>query len=218
MQRTIPGILPFSARLQRINSDSFEIEIADAVNKIYRYDRQVSVMNKHRYRLWATTRGITMIEVIMVMLLLGTLSLVAVGRTTNSKVDLITTADMIGTHVRLVQSIAMNSSPGVWGIQFESGPQSYYMFHCDDPENCNTTDAIYAIPGSDVNGDNRTAVSGGTVRIDDSMNVAYDGFGKPHHVSGGQASAATAPITLSLTDLSGNSHAIQIAPKTGFIP
>ena len=159
-----------------------------------------------------------MIEVAMVILLLGTLSLIVVSRMDTGTSKLMTTADKLTSHVRLVQTIAMNSSPGIWGVCFESSPQSYYMFHCADKHNCNINDDIHAIPGSEVDGNDRAAVSDGNVQIIADIHVAYDEFGRPHQISGGQAAETATPITLSLTDQSGNSHDIQIAPKTGFIP
>ena len=164
-----------------------------------------------------------MIEAIMVIVLLGTLSLMAVGRMDSGPVDLITTTDKISSHLRLVQTLAMNKTPGIWGLRFDAGSQSYHMFYCDDPGSCDMTDTdnTYAVPGSNTSADPdgiQTRISDdGKVRIVADMNVAYDDFGIPHRVSGGQGVKITIPITLSLIDLSGNSHAIQIAPKTGFI-
>jgi hypothetical protein len=166
-----------------------------------------------------STRGVTLIEVVVILLVLGLLAFAATTRMTGGTTNLLVTAEGVASHLRLVQTMALNSSPGIRGLRFEPADNTYYMFHCTDPANCdmNLNDNIVALPGvTDVN--KRFAVSDGEIALLTDGNVAYDDSGKPHTISGIQAVANTDPFTISFGDEAGNTYDIQVAPKTGFIP
>jgi hypothetical protein len=160
----------------------------------------------------------TLLEVVAVLVLLGILALTAASRMNTGTLDLTTTTEGIISRIRLVQTIAMNSSPGIQGIRFDATGQAYYMFHCDDPNNCDMTADMRPLRGAEAAPDGRIAVSDGKVQLLTDRNVAYDSFGRPYQITGNQAVALSNPLVLSFSDMAGNTGTIQITPKTGFIP
>lgn len=163
--------------------------------------------------------GMTLIEVVVILLLLGVMALTVTSRMTSGTADLIATTDSISSQLRLVQTIAMNSSPGLWGLRFESAGQTYHMFHCPDASDCDMDRDALPLPGVDTDLDDRIAVSeNGNIQLQTNGNVAYDGFGRPYRIIDNSAVLAVDEITISFNDGAGNTHAIEITPKTGFIP
>ena len=163
--------------------------------------------------------GMTLIEVVAVLLLLGIMTFVATSRMTSGTADLMATVDGVSSRLRLVQTIAMNSSQGVWGIRFEQAGQTYHMFHCRDATDCDMDRDALPLPGADADSNKRVAVSeSGAIQLLTNDNVAYDGFGRPCRITGTQAVLVADPITVSFGDGAGNTHDIQITPQTGYIP
>ncbi|MDP2105628.1 MAG: type II secretion system protein, partial [Desulfobulbaceae bacterium] len=66
-----------------------------------------------------TQQGFTLIEVIAVLLLMGIMVAIAVGRSgeSSSQADLIGATETVKNHLRYAQSTAMNSDLS-WGINF----------------------------------------------------------------------------------------------------
>lgn len=165
------------------------------------------------------SRGMTFIEVVVVLVLLGVMALTVTSRMTSGAADLMATTDAISSRLRLVQTIAMNGSMGLWGLRFETAGQTYHMFHCPDPTDCDMERDALPLPGADTDPDDRIHVSeNGGIRLQTNSHVAYDGFGRPYRITGGSAVLANSPITVSFRDGAGNTYAIQVTPETGFIP
>ena len=175
----------------------------------------------------AASSGMTLLEVVAVLLVLTVLAATAASRMNTGTLDLAATTEGIASRIRLVQTIAMNSSPGIQGIRFEATGQTYYMFHCDDPFNCDMTADMQLLPVATFddredpydNTNVRLKVSvDGKVVVSSDGNVAFDGFGKPYQITGNQAVALASPLDFLFSDIAGNPGDIQITPKTGFIP
>jgi hypothetical protein len=184
---------------------------------VFPFDKYIVPAGRHD--ILKGSQGMTLLEVVAILLLLGILAISATTRMTRGTTGLLVTAEGVASHLRLVQTMALNSSPGVRGLRFEPAGNTYYMFHCADPDNCDMdlADNIVALPGvTDEN--KRFAVSNGGVRLLTDGNVAYDDFGKPHTIAGNQAVPSDDPITVSFEDEAGNTHDIQVIPETGFIP
>lgn len=176
------------------------------------------VLPPNRRGLLTRTGGMTLLEVVVILLVLGFLAIAATSRMTSGDTDLLVTAEGVASHLKLAQTIALNSSPGVRGIRFEPDDNTYYMFYCTDPESCDMdlADNIVALPG--VTGANsRFTVSDGNVTLLTDGNVAYDEFGRPCTIVDNQAAIADEEIVVSLQDETGNTYDIQITPETGFI-
>lgn len=166
-----------------------------------------------------SVKGMTLIETVVILLLLAVMALALTSRMTSGTANLIATGDAISSRLRLVQTIAMNSSTGIWGVRFESAGQTYHMFHCPDPSDCDMDRDALPLPGANTDPDHRIAVSDyGGIQLQTDRNVGYDGFGRPYRITGGSAVPAVNPITVSFSDGAGNAYEIQITPETGFIP
>lgn len=166
-----------------------------------------------------SSRGMTLIEVVVILVLLGVMTLTVTSRITSGTAELIATTDGVSPQLRLVQIIAMNSSTGLWGLQFEPAGQTYHMFHCPDTSNCDMDRDALPLPGVDTDLNDRIAASeSGNIQLQTNGNVAYDGFGRPYRIIDSSAVLAFDEITISFRDGAGNTHAIEVTPETGLIP
>jgi hypothetical protein len=153
------------------------------------------------------------------LLVLGALALTAAVRINSSTANLTATADGISSQLRLVQTLAMNNARGLWGIRFESDSQTYHMFHCGDETDCDMDRDMETLPGADTDADGNISVSDSGIQIQEDGHVAFDDFGRPYEIkNSGPSLLKNNAFTLTLTDGAGNTHEIQVTPKTGFIP
>jgi hypothetical protein len=161
----------------------------------------------------------TLLEVVLVLLLMGLMAISVSSSMRSGTTDLTLAADGMASRIRLVQSLAMNSSRGLWGIQFESDTRTYHMFHSEDPSDCDMDRDIEPLPGADTDADGRIGVSDNGIRFQKDGNVAFDDSGRPYEIKNkGATLLKNNPFTLTLVDGTGNTHDIQVTPKTGFIP
>lgn len=179
-------------------------------------------MQHHRYNVVEirhSSRGMTFLEVLVVLLVLGALTLTAFVRLKTGTVELTATADSISARLRLVQTLAMNNSQGLWGIRFESSTRTYHMFHCVDDSDCDMDRDIEKLPGADTDTDGRISLIDSNPGFKKDANVAFDDFGRPYEIKNKKASLLkNNAFTLTLEDEAGNTHDILVTPKTGFIP
>lgn len=146
-------------------------------------------------------RGFTLIEVIVVLILLGILSVVAIARALDNDVEVRTAADNLKVHLRHAQIRAMNSDVS-WGVH--STGNGYVLFHSGSV--ANTARFL---------GENNETVPlpGGS-----GFTVSFDQWGRPYNA----ANPATAtPLTANLTvTVNDGTHAasLTIIPDTGYIP
>lgn len=142
-------------------------------------------------------RGFTMLEVIAVLVLLGILSAMAIGKIGGTRGEARAVADTLKTHLRQAQIRAMHSDL-TWGIQATSS--SYWLFSLKKDDGT-VTKAIFLGENSDT----ITLPTGVTVT---SFTLSFDEWGTP---------SAILPITVSDGDNS-FTITITITPNTGFIP
>lgn len=77
--------------------------------------------------------GFTMIEVVAVLVILAVVAaVVAVQMSGTSAYDLASQLEVVKGHLRLAQSRAMGSGSD-WGITFNSGGTTYYLFQGSAP-------------------------------------------------------------------------------------
>ena len=78
-------------------------------------------------------------EVIAVLGVMGILAAVAVSRATNFSVEVYAGADTLRTSIRYAQTTAMNTNPNaglnVWGINYDSNANQYWLFQGTVPNN-----------------------------------------------------------------------------------
>jgi prepilin-type N-terminal cleavage/methylation domain-containing protein len=153
----------------------------------------------------AGQNGFTMMEIIAVLVIIGIISAVAiVKRSSTRNYDVLSQVEVVKTHVRFAQSRAMSSSQ-VWGINF-SDSSTYALFNNGNAAN------IVRLPNQ--NADNVTLINGMTIT---TGIISFDAWGKPYTDAAGTA-AQTTTRTITLTNKSGDTRTITVAPNTGFIP
>jgi prepilin-type N-terminal cleavage/methylation domain-containing protein len=77
--------------------------------------------------------GFTLLEIIVVLILIGVISVVFVSRTMNiQQIDLETRTAKVQTHIRYAQTMAMKRSDTIWGIKCYG--TDYWLFRTNDPD------------------------------------------------------------------------------------
>ncbi len=163
-----------------------------------------------------SSRGFTLLEVVVVLVLLGILTAVAMARMDTGSANVSARSEAIKSHLRYAQMRAMNFGPlyedqHVWGVNFPTA-STYYIFHCNSTT-CTPASSHVLAPGEEtvvVNMSGDGVSVGGTPMI-----VAFDRFGRPFS----DASLATAlNANLTITASYGSySDSITIIPESGLI-
>jgi len=146
--------------------------------------------------------GQSLIELVMVLVIIGIISLVVVSRWSEGKNEIIAQLEIIKSHLRYTQSKAMSTSSN-WYIHFETSPSpgKYTLYNGDG-------DAKY-FPGETGNAINlATGIS-----LDVEKYILFDYLGRPYSDSAGTTPLAS--VTEIITSAAGN---IEITPETGFVP
>lgn len=149
----------------------------------------------------APNQGFSLIEIIVVLILMGILTAVAVPRMMDNSVDERADADKLKVHLRYAQMQALNSDKS-WGIQASGG--SYFLYHDGN------TDNKAAFPA-----ENSDQVSFNT-SVSPSFTISFDGWGRPYTDTDSDPEVNT-PFSSTRT-ISIGSESISITPETGFIP
>lgn len=156
-------------------------------------------------------KGVTLIELVAVLIILGVLAAVVVSRIgSTSEVDLKAQTEVLKSHIRFAQLRAMNSdaaNPSVCQASFgiSTSANSYFMFR-----DCNTSTKV-TLPGAES--DTINLPSGMTLT---ATTVTFDEWGRPcTDVNGTTIYGADIALTLSY---SGQSEPIAITKNTGFVP
>ena len=149
--------------------------------------------------------GMTVLEIILVIVLIGIFSMVVLVRTETSDVGLPSHAEILKSHLRYAQSRAMDSDTA-WGIQYDGS--AYRLFNSDDPV------VNRSLPGwesttLDLSSEGISIQGGGFL-------VSFDSWGRP---CGDNAGQNPLPRDLVLTlQKDTESRSVTITRNTGFIP
>lgn len=141
----------------------------------------------------AGPKGFTLLEVIAVLVLLGILSVAIVSRIVDTKADLAAECEIAKTHLRFVQSRAMNADVP-WGIRFDGA--SYTMI----------TDGVTStglLPGESSS---THTLAAGSVSATPGPMVQFNQWGSP----------GDSDITVTVSD-SSSSRSFVVTRKTGGI-
>lgn len=156
----------------------------------------------------AASPGFTVLEVAVVLVLLGILSIAAFNRLDTGNIRALTQADGLRAAIRYAQSRAM-ADVYTWGITF-SGNQ-YALYSNNDAA------AASPLPGQ---GSNVYTLPSG-VTFQSPGVVTFDWRGQPVTANvttaGGAAPARTTPLAINLTE-SSQVVTITVTPYTGFVP
>jgi prepilin-type N-terminal cleavage/methylation domain-containing protein len=150
-------------------------------------------------------RGLTMIEVVVVLIVLAILTPFVVSRFTTSNVELIAQTDVLKSHLRYAQIKAMGDTVS-WGINVSSST-TYTLYK-------NNLTATSNLPGdtSPVH----TLTNGATVSVTAGgvSTVAFNEWGTPINGSG---TPLNVNVILTLSH-GGQSGTITVTKNTGFVP
>ncbi len=152
-------------------------------------------------------RGMTLIEMIAVLLLMVVVSAVVLNRFINiSVVDVAAAQETVKAHLRYAQAMSMKQNNYLWGIKCDEG--KYWLFRTRKQDGYVTAqteqDTPLYLPGEE---DQKLAAEGMTPFV-----VYYDGYGRPRYYDSGKTEPRTSVLVITI-----GGESIQISPETGFI-
>jgi len=138
-----------------------------------------------------TVSAFTLVETIAVLLVISVLTVMAVAHLVDTGANAVAEADILETHLRYAQQLAMADDTATWGMTIAAG--SYTLLK-------DGAAAARSLPGesSSVHSLNGTTVTSGT------GTVTFDNLGSPG--------------TTTLTIVVGGTRTITITKNTGYIP
>jgi len=165
------------------------------------------------------SRGFTLLEIILVMLIIVIVSTVIITRSRDLSAGLISQTDIMKTHLRYAQTLAMGAGGSdIFGIRCVAAPNEYWLFRGPDP-NSNilklTDDASYDVDGNDKLDLNQKNIQAS------AFTVIFDRRGIPYTAYTDESTNTPLSPDLSITVTpsgGGSSQTITITELTGFIP
>ena len=157
--------------------------------------------------------GFTLVEVVLVMVIIFIISAIIITRSTDLSTGLISQTEIMQTHLRYSQTLAMSSGGSdVFGIKCDAN--KYWLFHTDPDNNANilklTDDASY------MDADDKLDLTAKKIQAS-AFTVFFDDRGIPY--SPDMNTPLTSDLTITVTPLGGGStQTITITELTGFIP
>ncbi len=152
-------------------------------------------MRKRRppFRIIADSRGFSMVEAVMVLVIIAILAPIVVSRTSTDTIPLLAEAEILKSNLRYAQIRAMNDTV-TWGISI-AGATTYTLVRTG-----------YTAPN--LSGDNSAThtLTGGVTISSGVGTVLFNEWGTP---------STDTPITLSQ---GGQSSTVTITKNTGYIP
>ena len=146
--------------------------------------------------------GFTIIEVIVVLILIGIVSVLIISRTTNIQdIELEAQTDKVQTHIRYAQTMAMKRSNTIWGIKCDG--IDYWLFKTNDPDNeANQVQFL---------GENSAKVPMPNMG---AFTLFFDKFGIPYtsYTDENTNDPVSTPLSIQI-----DSENFSITPETGFI-
>lgn len=167
-----------------------------------------------------TNAGFTIFEVIAVLVVLVIVSAVVISRRGTLTADLVTQTEIMKTHLRHAQTIAMGGTDAddVFGIKCDTA--FYWMFKGTDPDS-----NIMWLPDNqeyNTNNDNKLDLSRKKVDIAGAFTLFFDNRGIPYSAYTNETSNTplSSDLLINITpDGSGSPvETIIVTQHTGFIP
>ena len=160
--------------------------------------------------------GMTLLEVVMVLMLIGILATVVINRYPASAANVITQTAVLKAHLRYAQLRSMNTNT-IWGINFDNN--TYWLFNL---ENMNIPillpgETTAQLPVGSHHG--ISIVLTGTV-TSSNFYIVFDSLGRPGiNLSDGKFLSSSEDLFISISDESiGNAQTVTVTANTGFIP
>jgi prepilin-type N-terminal cleavage/methylation domain-containing protein len=152
-------------------------------------------------------QGFTPMEVVVVLIIIGIVSVMIIGRSDIGQTDLLSQTEVVKSHIRYAQSRSMNSDR-IWGIHCEDSGKTYWLFVDGDPANQKRvlpgeeSDTVDLIPY-------QLTLTPTTFTFDDR--------GRPCSDTNGSIPQAN-DISLLMSSGGGATTTITITRNTGFVP
>ncbi len=168
--------------------------------------------------------GFTMLEIIVVLIMMGILTAVAISRNNNVAEYAVTAeVNQLKTHVRYAQSVAMSNSETLWfGIELVPGTtDSYSFFKYDTTKVLPDALTVLILPGEEASVQLTSRFSG--ITADPFTFIAFDNWGRPLTPAVLATKGLIPPGVVSLTSItlrkdgSNVTHKFDVEPETGFI-
>lgn len=151
--------------------------------------------------------GFTPLEVLVVLVIVGIISIIIIGRSDIGHTDLLAQTEVIKSHIRYAQSRAMNSDR-IWGIHSDASGRLYWLFVEGDPAN-------KKLPGEESDTVDLTKYKL-TLAPTETL-LAFDSRGRPCSDTHGTI-LRNSDLTLTLTADGGATTTISVTRNTGFVP
>jgi len=173
------------------------------------------------HKIFKDKNGFTFIEIIAVLIIIGILSAIAISRSVSYDTEVYTGADVLKSHLRYAQTMAMNSSTSVAQTSIcgiKSGGTSYWLFLGTDPDN-----NIMRLPEDDAFIDaNRTInLTKKKIKFANTFTIYFDNHGIPYtaYASATSNTPLAAPLTINVQPLNtaAPNIAVTVTPFTGYI-
>jgi prepilin-type N-terminal cleavage/methylation domain-containing protein len=175
------------------------------------------------HKIFKKKSGFTLLEIIAVLVVMGILAVIAVSRSVNYDAEVYGGADVLKSHLRYAQTLAMNynpTAPGVpviWGIS--GNANSYWLFR-----GTGTTNYI-RLPEDDkfINADRTINLTAKKIKFTAGFTIFFDNRGIPYtaYVSATNNTPVsdTSPVTINVQPLNATAPniAVTITPLTGYI-
>lgn len=165
--------------------------------------------------------GFTLIEIILVMVIIVIVSAVIISRSTDLSAGLITQAEIMKTHIRYAQTLAMSAGGSdVFGIKCSTATDEYWLFQGIDPE----TNILLLTddPSYDADGDDRLDLVRKRIQVNSDFTVYFDERGIPYSAyTDATSNTPLSPdlsIVLTPAGEAAPTQTITITELTGFVP
>ncbi len=165
--------------------------------------------------------GFTLLEMIFMLLIMGALGAVTLSRLTDSHADLIGRAEVLRSHIRYAQALAMNTGRS-WGLRFDPASNVYWLFFCDAPP-CAAAANRAVLPGSEPDAQSRVDL--GDINLQwvregatDVDTLVFDSMGRPFRDTDASLQLPLAAnLRLRLRDSGGELQTIVVMTETGYV-
>lgn len=165
------------------------------------------------------TDGFTLVEVTLVMVIIVIVSALIITRTRDLSTGLVSQAEIMKTHLRYAQTLAMSAGGSdIFGIRCSAAPNEYWLFRGANPDGIIlklTDDLSY-----DIDADDKLDLAEKNIQAS-AFTVFFDGSGTPF--SAYTDESTNTPLSpdriITITPLgTGTPQTITITELTGFIP
>ena len=163
-------------------------------------------------------------EIIAILVVMGILVVIAVSRSVNYDAEVYGGADVLRSHLRYAQTLAMNSSPNagitIWGIS--SNGNSYWLFQGTNPADAAS---FIRLPENDtyINADRTINLTTKRIKFTAGFTIYFDNRGIPYTAYTDATIGNNTPLDNTMTinvqplNAATPNIAVTITPRTGYI-